>query len=52
MLRVTPRVLKPTPPPAPPPSPHGFDVRKKWYPVLSVKDTDPGRAHAVQVRKE
>ena len=26
-----------------------FDWNKQWYPVLSLKDTDPGRAHAVQV---
>ncbi|CAN0003370.1 unnamed protein product [Scytosiphon promiscuus] len=26
-----------------------FNWNKQWYPVLSVTDTDPGRAHAVQV---
>lgn len=24
-------------------------ARGQWYPVLAVKGTDPGRAHAVQV---
>lgn len=27
-----------------------IDWNKQWYPVLSLKDTDTGRAHAVQVR--
>lgn len=26
-----------------------FDLGRQWYPVLAVKSTDPGRAHAVQV---
>lgn len=26
-----------------------FDWNKQWYPMLSLKDTDTGRAHAVQV---
>ncbi|CAM9176121.1 unnamed protein product [Ectocarpus sp. 13 AM-2016] len=26
-----------------------FDWNKQWYPVLSLKDTDPGRAHPVQL---
>eukprot|EP00903_Cladosiphon_okamuranus_P022582 g20777.t1 len=26
-----------------------FNWTKQWYPVLSLKDTDPGRAHAVQL---
>lgn len=26
-----------------------FDWNKQWYPLLSLKDTDTGRAHAVQV---
>ncbi|CAM9591100.1 unnamed protein product [Scytosiphon promiscuus] len=26
-----------------------FNWNKQWYPVLSLRDTDPGRAHAVQL---
>ncbi|CAM9724008.1 unnamed protein product [Pylaiella littoralis] len=26
-----------------------FDWNKQWYPVLSVRDADPGRAHEVQL---
>eukprot|EP00752_Nemacystus_decipiens_P010518 g9366.t1 len=26
-----------------------FDWNKQWYPMLSLKDTDPSRAHAVQL---